>query len=582
LAALGSTAALRINLGVETAADLKPVSSDVAFQIAATTEGALDALDAAATRLGAGTAVTGHYLIQDGELDIRGEVVRVADKSTLRFIEGVRGPPEQGDQLIEEFAQLVLGALASVFEYTLPAASNTGAPLEAFREYAKAAYAWRNFQTQLAIEHADRALEIDSTYAEAALVAARAHRLTDREAARRYIAIVERHKDRLSGSSRANYEYNRGTPPTLSEAYARAVTYNEARPGELRHEIPFWALSLNLPVTALAAYDAVGGPFDPTALAPEPVVYAYSLHLLGRHEDELAIADTARERARANATGMEALFTMHQLTALAALGRVEGVEDVVAEVEGLGIGTFPPGCTYGHIAKELWAHGRSDLADEFARKAADWFAENGPWSHDNRVLRPGQAAICEYAVPGMAEHAKALYEAGELDAAREIYLDLLDLEARQTSLPLLYQSFLARIEARSGNHEEARKWIDEVLTQEYPTKAHYRGVAAAAAIMGDHDRAMELLELGSDARTSQGKADWSIHYLVHWDRDFESLHGDPRFEEWMVPDDLPASAGPSRWIFAVAALGLIALVGGGAAFQRVRHTRLQPVSSEFL
>jgi tetratricopeptide (TPR) repeat protein len=78
--------------------------------------------------------------------------------------------------------------------------------------------------------------------------------------------------------------------------------------------------------------------------------------------------------------------------------------------------------------------------------------------------------------------------------------------------------------AQLGDQAEARVWLDRALEAEPDDPAVQYNVACVLANLGEHDRAIELLD--KSLRNSWGQRSWIVH-----DPDLDPLRGDPRFQK---------------------------------------------------
>jgi len=534
LSALGAAAAYRITRDVDRVAGLSAIPFEIALNISEHSEGSRAAVAAAAEQSRTGTALVGHYRTVGDQLEIRAELIDAAGETQLDAVGPIVGPVREQGRLVEEFAQRVLGALANQFDYDFPGALGSAPRYEAYLAYAEGARRFMNYGAGSgAIEKLEEALELDPDVVDAAMLlvvlyGARGD-IVERD---RNLAYVAERLDRFSPEGRLWRDYYVNVylgERDLLRVYQATADYHERTLGGAPEMASQFALHANLPAAAVEYIDDAGGLGRPTALFFEPIVYLSSLHLLGRHERELQVADSV---STANSgSSVESWYTGYELMALAALGEVDVIRQRLPEIERRSESVlFPAGCSYGYVGRELWAHGEPDLSADLLERAADWFQDN--------LESANVETYCDYAVPGPAEGARALYEAGRYSEARAAFQELIDAEPQLDWLVNLYRTYIARIEAQTGNDDAAREIARELLSSSsFLYQPTYLGLAAAAAILGDREWAMELVREGARVVGPDGKADWSPRYSVHWDRDFESLHGMSAYEDFMRPAD---------------------------------------------
>lgn len=560
LSALGAAAAYRITRDVAQVTDLSAIPFEVAVDIADGTASSSAAVAAAAEQSRTGTAMVGHYRTLEGQLEIRAELIDVAGGTQLYAVGPFVGAIEDQGELVEEFAQRVLGAIADAFDYDFSGYLGAAPRYDAYHAYAEGLRRWLiHGGLAGAIEKFEEALELDPDLVDAAQMAGQLYGLRgDIVEQDRYLAYAAERLDRFSPEGLFFRDYYVDVylgEHELLRRYRATVAFHEHTLGSAPQLVSQFALHVNLPAAAIEYIDDAGGLGRPTAAFYEPIIYLSSLHLLGQHEREFQVADSV---GTANSgSSFESWYTAYELMALAALGQVDGIRQRLPEIERpSGSVFFPAGCSYGYVARELWAHGERDLSADLLERAAEWFQDN---------LESAKVENwCDYAVPGPAEGARALYEAGRYQEARAAYEELLDADPPLDWLGNLYQTYIARIEAQRGNDDAARAIAEDLLSSSgFLYQSTYLGLAATAAIMEDREWALELLRESARVVGPNGKADWSPRYSVHWDRDFESLHGMSAYEDFMRPADgswVP-QGGRSRWRLVFAGLGIVLLLG---------------------
>jgi DNA-binding SARP family transcriptional activator/TolB-like protein len=128
-------------------------------------EGPADDARRVAKELGAGLALSGAMVESSGRLSITGSIVSVTG-GDARPLTSVSGPVDSLDKLLDTFVAQILVRQSGVTE-------TSGVPttksLAAIRSYLEGRAAYRRADEQKAVESFSRALEIDSTFARAAL-----------------------------------------------------------------------------------------------------------------------------------------------------------------------------------------------------------------------------------------------------------------------------------------------------------------------------------------------------------------------------------------------------------------------------
>jgi len=268
--------------------------------------------------------------------------------------------------------------------------------------------------------------------------------------------------------------------------------------------------------------------FDP--ILPSVITYtvtghvAGALHRLGRHEEELALIRAARTSGRVQTSGVSVFH--RELVALAALGRVDDIDNLVGELLlEQDIGT-PDWWEISNVADELRVHGFADAARSLAARAFDNFSTTiRPLIEDGSVC-PHCAAVIE---------ADLLCEVGR---TREAYEGL--LEAYEAGIlahtGATWEDELAAFAAAAGEAEAAREFLARwLISNDSTAELDWRDLsersftrAAVSALIGDRDDAIRLLH------ESLNQGFWDYDRL-HSDPRFESLWNDPEFQEIMRP-----------------------------------------------
>ena len=119
-----------------------------------------------ARELGAGTALTGSVVEVGGRLTITGSVIPIA-AGDARPLTSISAPLDSIDKLLDEFVRQILARQSGVAESSL--STTTSQSLAAIRAYLSGRAAYRRGDEDQAIESFSRALDIDSTFALAAL-----------------------------------------------------------------------------------------------------------------------------------------------------------------------------------------------------------------------------------------------------------------------------------------------------------------------------------------------------------------------------------------------------------------------------
>jgi tetratricopeptide (TPR) repeat protein len=189
----------------------------------------------------------------------------------------------------------------------------------------------------------------------------------------------------------------------------------------------------------------------------------------------------------------------------------------------------------GHVYRELRRYDEAITAFRQALQLDPQFA--APWNglgHVYRELRRYDEAITAYrqALQLDPQFAYPWYGLGlvytlqgELEQALNAWQRALELAPTEGS----YHASLANVLRRLGREEEARRAIETARPLMEHESEYNR--ACFAAICGDHEEALRLLQIALDQH--QVSRDWA-----RLDPDFSSLHHDPRF--WALVADREA------------------------------------------
>ena len=203
---------------------------------------------------------------------------------------------------------------------------------------------------------------------------------------------------------------------------------------------------------------------------------------------------------------------MQEMRALAALGRTDAVRARIDTLFRLPReGWFIPAYAVHFVALELLAHGQTQAAGEALRRAAGWYRAN-PAEMVTPVRR--------------REFADVLYAMGNLDESEKLYREL----ANNDTTEVAWLAALGAIASRRGRRDQAEAIAQKLKVMEryIPTPGDDATVGRAkiAALLGDRDRAIELLVETFGAAGSQ---------RLHEDFDFDGLRNDARFRELVRP-----------------------------------------------
>jgi tetratricopeptide (TPR) repeat protein len=462
---------------------------------------------------GAGIVVTGSYSRLGDSLRFRAEISdprRMKVQHTVPPVSMLSVSPEAA---FNELGERIAGALAVMLDTVFGESVSRSLrqpSFAAYREYVTGIDLTRRGRWDEAIQHLERAYEIDTSFVRALISAAISHGNRGRyEEADSVMEMVEQRRDRLSDyeqrfltQERADLEGNH------LEAWEVSCELAEEH-RNFSYACGLYALLANRPRETIEALERI----DPTKGLMKEWVYYWEVltvarHMLGDHDRELRDAQRGGEQ---HPDRREAFS--YETTALAALGRVEEVRVLLDELLGV-----PPDPSWGHAEAaavaglEFRAHGYPDAAREVLQLALDRLHTYLP---DDDQRRNHQHNV-----------GRTLYWSGQWEEAREIFLQLVAEDSNSVD----YFGHLGVVQARLGNIEEASRISDELaaLDRPYLYGANTEWQARIAAALGNREQAVEL-----ERRAFNEGLPYSI--WLHRYPEFESLRDYPPFQELMRP-----------------------------------------------
>jgi tetratricopeptide (TPR) repeat protein len=357
-----------------------------------------------------------------------------------------------------------------------------------------------------------RALEIDPQFHQARIIAAAAHiNQGYREEARRWLASAEERLEGMTPYERTRVQYLRARLELDLEGALEA----DRRALELAPQMDW--LRLNIGLTAVW----LNRPREAVEVLRSTEFLAHSTkyftawwpfwvmtdahHMLGDYEQELGYANLGLERFP-NRGG---LFRA-KARALAAMGQVEAVSQLIDEYLSIRVRGPAPGDIMTQLACELRAHGHREASVAMAARAVEWV-------EGHRSVPVNRLRL-----------AKALVWLGRSEDARVVLVEL--AEQVRVDSPLEVRGQLGTIAALLGDRDEARRIADSLPVDDDPFASAWRYYwhACIAAHLGDKDRAIELL---TDAASEGGAARVGLHS----EPELEPLWDYPPFQELIRP-----------------------------------------------
>jgi DNA-binding SARP family transcriptional activator/TolB-like protein len=426
---------------------------------------------------GARSLVTGSYYRQNDSLFFHAQVTRARDGRVLAVVERVGVSVENPLDGVDQVRRRVLAAMAPLDAVPTHArAAVTPPTYEAYRAYVAGMEAFVRLDFPTALQHYERAAAADDSYPMPLLASAITHRNLGADATADSIARrVEAFRGRLGPLEEITLDviqaWLRGDD---TAAYNAMVRHRRIAPGTIGHyQVAEQARRLNRPRETIRVLRELGPERgELRGWIPYWRELTAAHHMLGQHRRELKAA----RRARALYPD-DPLVMSFEVRALAALGRVRQIDDVIAERLSSPSDGLSSAALMLHAAEHLHAHGHEAAARDLAGRAVVWYEAR---------LQDEEGAV-RYRL----SYADALGRSGRYDEAEHTYRFLLQGDSSNASR-------LGRIGvalARRGERVEAEAIADRLAQQ----RPHYhRHVptywrAAIAAHLGDDGVAVTLL-----------------------------------------------------------------------------------------
>ena len=472
---------------------------------------------------GAGIVVTGSYYRVGDELQFQARVLNAGDEALIDAAEPVTTDIDDPRPGIETLRQRVTGILATVLDprdiFSGGTTTVEGRPptLEAYEAFADGQDRFFRFRFSEAAPLFLRAAELDPSFQRATLRAIEAYVNMKRwEAVDSLVGVLEANRDRLTRVDRLLLEtFQAHSQYRRDAAMERSGRLAELFPNSYMTFGAAWqGTAYNRPertIRYLESVDPSRGPMS--RWLGYWGAYAHAHHLLRDYEAELEIV----ERGLREFYEPERLL-IRLIYPLAALGRFEELREAVERAEATGL--WNPGILGRWAARELRAHGHGDRAGPYLDRALEWYGDRN--GDRTPRLREGVA--------------RTLYLAGRYDSAAVLYRRLLEDappmdQGRGREHRMEVRGRLGTLAARRGDTAGARRAENWLTSLEGPYLFGGPEVwrARIAAVLGEHDRAVALLEAGLE-KANFGR--W-----VHTDPDLRALHDHPDFRRLVRPQD---------------------------------------------
>ncbi|MBI4421652.1 MAG: serine/threonine protein kinase [Gemmatimonadetes bacterium] len=460
-----------------------------------------------ARRTGARFALIGDYRRRGDQVEFRGTLAAMPGAGTLATLDPVTGTVSD----TKVFTALELRALEVVraqFEQggTDPRAYSRPSSLEAFREFTRAEEFFVRSEYGRAIEHASRAVALDTGWTQPlSLWSSALYNLGRRAEADSVLQIAEKHRNTLAPGELDLVDWLRAWwIGDLASEYRAARRMTERAPRRWSYALAVTALRTNRPREVLSA---ARWRDTSTAFGREWFswysVQASALHLLSEYRKELDVALEARRRdpLALNRLNLE-------LRARAAMEQTEDVAQLLEEAATKLNGTSAAGLAY----QELLAHGHDDAARRLLPKVLELYEGSATQSRASREDSMGYATV--------------LFWTGDLARSKDWWQRL----AAARDADGVAHRYLVHISAREGDRERALRESEQWAFNPppfYPGRVSYRQ-AEVAASMGDKSRAVELLRRAF----AEG---FPLGIGIHRDMLLRPIWNEPGFKELIRP-----------------------------------------------
>jgi tetratricopeptide (TPR) repeat protein len=488
-----------------------------------------------ARRNGAGLAVAGRYYRSGDSILFAATVLDVVSGTVRQSLDAIATGVAEPLAAVEQLRQRVASVLVASADPRGRVLSASSQPpmYDAYRDFVQAQEFYWQGRFEEALPAYRRALLRDTSFLSAAAELLVATVSVNRcELADSIMRELELRADRLTrierlrlGSSRARCarDFEQGLR-LLRQADATAPGWSVARWGLAAH-----ARRANRPKEALAALRALDPRRDLGWISDEGKVFywremLWAYHILGDTEAEqrtaryLEVAAPGR-LATAYFTSLSRVATGPPGAAVEALEGVERLpsDPPLAAGERAGRSSpewvATPAYVLYEIATELGAHGDSAGARDLAARAVNWLG--------SRPLEESGRPVTRYLL------ALALELLGRVDSASAQVRQLVTEQPDNVE----YRGRLGVLAARRGDRALAMATDDWLarLPPVFPPNGPHLERVRIAAVLGDRDRALQLLET-----IPFGSHPVDV-FLFHSDPAFASLRGDPRWIRFLKP-----------------------------------------------
>ena len=458
--------------------------------------------------------VSGVYYLADEEFQFHASITDVQRGRLIHSLEPVKGPVDKKMEVIQSLREKIMGSLALYFNKLVHESvmKQRKIPVyEAYREYILG-YEFFGVDYAKAVQHFERAVEIDPTFIAPKLSIAVAYGNQGHYAkAESILHSINQNREQLSPFECHYVDWYRAELNGRKHEALRFIRLAEKlapKDIKINYIIGYIALECNRPKETVETYAKLNS-VDPEILysleagAWRIEVLAEAHHMLENYKKELKVVKEGQNNYPDTID-----LKVHEVRALAALGRIKEIQEVIKESLTIKITDTNPGDVMREASAELRVQGFKEEALEIASMAVDWYKQHmGEANYRNSLARSLYLAE-------RWQESRALFE--ELSAEEPDNID--------------FKGNLGILAARRGDEEEAQKISEELkhIDRPYLFGSHTYWRACISALLGDKQQAVKLLT----EAFSQGKS--YDTYLLN-DMDLEPLRDYPPFKELIEP-----------------------------------------------
>lgn len=465
----------------------------------------------------AGTVVSGAFYALGDSIRLQGRITDATSGQLLSVLDPIIAPADAPRAALPELEQRVMGALATRLHPDLQdfigRIEESPPDYEVYRPFIHGMKRFARREWSSAVEHFDRAIAADSTFAAALIIQAFALGNAGQVARRdSVVRRVGRMRDRLTPTQHSQLGYLEAWFVRDRAAMVRHAKEYAARSPCFcaRFLVGVHLTRLNRPregLDWLLEIDPERGWAREYEEYWHMVTTAY--HMLGEHDRELEAARRGRELH-----GASPYVLRLEVRAHAARGEVDEVMALLDESRSLPLDvSYTPGAIATRAAAfELRAHGLSNAAERAVEFALAWFGTRPPEERATREYR--------------TQFAEALFLAGRTSEALEIFREL----AEERPDDPLYLGYVGALRAHLGGPGAAEGMDAAIRELDSPylfgRDAYHR--ARIAAQLGEKQQAVALLQ--------RAFAEGESHDLrVHRHPLLDPLWDHPAFRDLLQP-----------------------------------------------